>query len=106
MHPLAVAADLRDLGDAVALHLVNALVAIALRSEGHNQARHQGVAGARQRPKHRPVGVVRYQLDDPLIENVDLSAQRRQHRQQAVGDQHTAFLHRLVLRGEGGLLDG
>src|SRR6185369_10344628 len=63
MHPLAVATGLRDWGDAaVTLHLVSALVAIPLRAEGHYHAWRQGVAGARQRPKQRPVGVVSHQL--------------------------------------------
>src|SRR5580704_121356 len=58
MHPLAVATGPGDRGDAaVALHLVSALVTIALRSEDHHQARYQNVAGARQGPKQRPVGM-------------------------------------------------
>ena len=57
LHLLAVATGLSDRGDALALHLVSAHAAIALRPEGHN---HSGVACARQRPKHSSAVLLAY----------------------------------------------
>src|SRR5215831_3439923 len=75
MDPFGFAAGLLHGRDpAVALHLVSSLVAIALRSEGYDQARDQRGASSRQRCKQPAVGVGQHELGDALVESRDLVA--------------------------------
>jgi hypothetical protein len=49
------------------------LIAIATRSEGHDQTRDERGARPGQRRKQRAVGVRKHELGDALIESRDLA---------------------------------
>src|SRR5262252_8897294 len=107
MDPFAFPTGLLDRRDpAVALQLVSTLVAVTVRSESYDQARHQRRTGPRQTSKETPVRVAAHELVNTPFENRDLAAQSRQQRHQAASDDGPRFQYRSIRGGGYSLVDG
>src|SRR6516165_2131515 len=90
---------------AVVLKVLEAFPAIALRTEGGQEARRHHLCGSRERGEDRRVGVLSKYLVDSLLQSFDPLAQAGYDIEESLEHQHTRIDDGWIFESRSGLLD-